>query len=87
MLNNWYQSLSANKKAKWYLVRDGKDKGYGTVFTGSRTALTLTQQRKQQAQIASPSLSLVYLVGKHKMHRSFSKIISSSDLVSVGHQS
>lgn len=42
-------------------------------FTGSGTALTFTQQRIQQAQVAFPSLSLAYLLGKHKMHMSCSK--------------
>lgn len=69
------------------LLGIAKIKGVWYGFTGSGTVLTLTQQRKQQAQIASPSLSLAYLIGKHKMHRSFSNIISSPDLVRVGHQS
>jgi len=42
-------------------------------FTGSGTALTFTEQRNRQAQVAFPSLSLAYLLGKHKMRRSCSK--------------
>lgn len=57
-------------------------------FTGSGTALTFTHQRKQQSQVAFPSLSLAYLFGKHKMHRSCSKWISSPGLIRwLGHQS
>lgn len=65
-------SIFVSKQESHPLLEIAKIKGVWYSITGSGTALTFTQQRKQQAQIASPSLSLAYLISKQKMHRSFS---------------